>query len=86
MVIDYLRKLREVSVFITIFVNAKVWKNQQKIIFLQLWGHLKTLKFFINFCTILKVLLRSNFVLPLCSKKKKKVFHSTLIISHKHKF
>ena len=58
----------------------KFEKNQQKIKFLQLWGHLKTLKFLINFCIILKVLERSNFLLLLCSKKKnKKYFHSTLM-------
>ena len=47
----------------------KFEKNQQKINILQLWGHLKTLKFLINFCTILKVLLQSNFLLLLCSKR-----------------
>ena len=50
----------------------KFVKNQQKINFLQLWGHLKTLKFLINFCTILKVLERSNCLLLLCSKRKTK--------------
>ena len=69
-----MRKLREASAFIKISVNAKISKNQQKINFLQLWGHLKTLKFLINFCTILEVLRRSNFLLPLCSKKKTKKF------------
>ena len=71
---DCLRKLREASAFITISVNAKISKDQQKINFLQLWGHLKTLKFLINFCTILKVLRRSNFLLLLCSKRKTKIF------------
>ena len=52
----------------------KFLKNQQKINFLQHWGHLKTLKFSINFCTILKVLRRSNFLLLLCSKRRTKVF------------
>ena len=52
----------------------KFEKNQQKINILQLWGHLKTLKFLLNFCTILKVLLQSNFLLLLCSKRKTKVF------------
>ena len=47
--------------------------NQQKINILQLWKHLKTLKFLINFCTILKVLLQSNFLLLLCSKRKTKI-------------
>ena len=50
----------------------KFEKNQQKINFLQLWGHLKTLKLLINFYTILKVLERSNFLLLLCSKRKTK--------------
>ena len=67
---DCLRKLREASAIIKISVNAKIPKNQQKINFLQLWGHLKTLKFLINFCTILKVLRRSNFLLLLCSKRQ----------------
>ena len=52
----------------------KFEKKQQKINFLQPWGHLKTLKFFINFCTILNALLRSNFLLLLCSKIKTKNF------------
>ena len=52
----------------------KFEKNQQKINILQLWGHLKTLKFLINFCTILEVLLQSNFLLLLCSKRKTKIF------------
>ena len=71
---DCLRKLCEASAFIKISVNAKISKDQQKINFLQLWGHLKTLKFLINFCTILKVLWRSNFLLLLCSKRKTKIF------------
>ena len=50
----------------------KFEKNQQKLNFLQLRGHLKTLKFLINFCTVLKVLRRSNFLLLLCSKRKTK--------------
>ena len=68
---DCLRKLREASAFIKISVDAKISKTRQKINFLQLWWHLKTLKFLINFCTILKVLRRSNFLLLLCSKNKK---------------
>ena len=52
----------------------KFEKNQQKINILQLWGHLKTLKFLLNFCTILKVLLQSNFLLLLCSNEKQKFF------------
>ena len=68
---DCLQKLREASTIIKISVNAKISKNQQKINFLELWGHLKTIKFLINFCTILKVLRRSNFLLLLCSKTKK---------------
>ena len=54
----------------------KFEKNQQKINFLQLWRHLKTLKFLINFCTILKELLRSNFLL-LCVPNKKQTFFFT---------
>ena len=52
----------------------KFEKNQQKMNFLRLWGHLKTLKFLINFFTILKALLRSKFLLLLCSKRKTKKF------------
>ena len=53
----------------------KFEKNQRKINFWHLWGHLTILKFLINFCTMLKVLLRSNFLLLLCSKTKtKKIF------------
>ena len=48
----------------------KFSKNQ----FLQLWEHLKTLIFLINFGTILKALLRSNFLLSLCSERKTKKF------------
>ena len=79
-----LQKLREASAFIKIFVNAKISKNQQKINFLQLWGHLKTLKFLINFCTILKVLRQSNFLLLLCSKKKTKKFSLHPIVEFLH--
>ena len=62
----------------------KFEKNQQKINILQLWGHLKTLKFLINFCTILKVLLQSNFLLLLCSKRKTKILFTPLYCACLH--
>ena len=46
----------------------KFAKNQ----FFTALGDLKTLKFLINYCIILKVLERSNFLLLLCSKGKTK--------------
>ena len=69
---DCLRKLREASAFITISVNAKVLKKSTKNQFFTALGAPEDFEFLINFCTILKVLERSNFLLLLCSKRKTK--------------
>ena len=63
-------------------LQFSLWQKVQKFSknqFLQLWEHLKSLKFLINFSTILKALLRSNFLLSLCSARKTKNFRSTLV-------
>ena len=59
---DCLRKLREASAFITISDNVKFFKNSAKNQFFTTLGAPDDFKIFDYFCTILKVLFRSNFL------------------------